>query len=144
MDPQITKPAREGDFWVAPFLRGKKPLRERQRRRPTSQDSTCLVSQDSTCLVSQDSTCLVSQDNTCLVSQDSTCQGCQEHQKLVVSGTNVVTMARHGLILKDNEATGSGKVFRYLRGFRDTIKKIRNGRQSPKIPKRCILLYFPI
>ena len=86
-----------------------------------SPDSTCLVSQDSTCLVSQDSTCLVSQDSTCLVSQDSTCQGCQEHQKLVVSGTNVVAMARHGPILQDNEATGSGKVFKYLPGLRDII-----------------------
>ena len=32
-------------------------------------------------------------------------------------------MARHGPILKDNEAMGSGKVFKYLPGLRDTIKK---------------------
>ena len=36
---------------------------------------------------------------------------------------NVVAMARHGPILKDNEATGSGKVFKYLRGLGDAIKK---------------------
>ena len=103
-------------------------------------DSTCLVSQDSTCLVSQDSTCLVSQDSICVVSQDSTCQGCQEHRKLVVSGTNVVAMARHGPILKDNEATGSGKVFRYLPGLRDTIKN----RKWPAKSQNPKTLYFTV
>ena len=34
---------------------------------------------------------------------------------------NGVAMARHGPILKDNEATGSGKVFKYLPGLRDII-----------------------
>ena len=88
--------------------------------------------------------CLVSQDSTCLVSQDSTCQGCQKHQKIVVSGTNVVAMARHGPILKDSEATGSGKVFRYLPGLRDITTKIENGCRSPKIQKHRILPYIPI
>ena len=36
--------------------------------------------------------------------------------------TNRVAMARHGLILSQDEATGSGKVFKCLPGFRDTIK----------------------
>ena len=36
---------------------------------------------------------------------------------------NGVTVARHGPILKDNEAMGSGKVFKYLRGLQDTIRK---------------------
>ena len=35
----------------------------------------------------------------------------------------MVTMARHGPILNDNEATGSGKVSKYLPGLWDTIKK---------------------
>ena len=38
------------------------------------------------------------------------------------SGTNVVAMAPHGPILNDNEAMGSGKVFKYLRSLQDTIK----------------------
>ena len=36
---------------------------------------------------------------------------------------NGVAMARHGLILNHNEATGSRKVSRYLPGLRDAIKK---------------------
>ena len=44
-----------------------------------------------------------------------------ECRKLVVLGMNVVAVARHRLILWENEATGSGKVFRYLPGLRDTI-----------------------
>ena len=43
--------------------------------------------------------------------------------KFTIRGMKWVAMARHGPILKDNEATGSGKVFRYLPGLRDTIKK---------------------
>ena len=91
--------------------------------------------------MSQDSTCLVSQDSTCLVSQDSTCQGCQEHQKLVVSGTNVVAMARHGPILKDNEATCARKVFKYLRGFRDIINK---SEMVAKVPKSKNTVFYRI
>ena len=81
----------------------------------------------------------------------STCQGCQEHQQLVVSGTNVVAMARHGPISKDNEATGSGKVFRYLPGLRDTIKKSKIAAKVPKCKNTVfyrrlsyIFLYYPI
>ena len=44
-------------------------------------------------------------------------------EKIVISGVNGVAVDRHGLILWENEATGSGKVFRYLPGLRDTIKK---------------------
>ena len=42
-------------------------------------------------------------------------------QNEVISGVNGVGMDRHGLILRENEATGSGKVFKYLPGLRDTI-----------------------
>ena len=72
------------------------------------------------------------QDSTCLVSQDSTCQGCQKHQQIVVSGTNVVAMARHGPILKDNEATGARKVFKYPGDLQDTIN---NSKNVPKVQK---------
>ena len=41
--------------------------------------------------------------------------------ELVILGTNLVAMARHGLILKDNEATGSGKVLKYLLDLPDTV-----------------------
>ena len=43
--------------------------------------------------------------------------------KSIIWGVNGVAVARHGPILKDNEATGARKVFRYPRGLRDTIKK---------------------
>ena len=49
---------------------------------------------------------------------------------------NGVAMARHGPILNDNEAMGSGKVFKYLPGLRDTIKKSKTAteyKQSPNI-----------
>ena len=41
--------------------------------------------------------------------------------KLAIWDTNVVAMARHGLISNNNEATGSAKVFKYLPGLRGTI-----------------------
>ena len=39
----------------------------------------------------------------------------------VVLGVNGGAMDRHGLILWENEATGSRKVFRYLLDLRDAI-----------------------
>ena len=57
----------------------------------------------------------------------------------IISGMNRVPMARHGLILRENEATGSRKVFKYLPGLRDTIK-LKKYCQSPKNPKTP---YFP-
>ena len=47
--------------------------------------------------------------------------GCQEHRQFAILGVNGVGMARHGPILNDNEAMGSGKVSKYLPGLRDTI-----------------------
>ena len=44
----------------------------------------------------------------------------KKHQQLVVSGTNVVAMARHGLILWENGATGLRIIFKCLPGLRDT------------------------
>ena len=42
-------------------------------------------------------------------------------QIYIILGMNGVAMARHGLILWQNEATGSRKVFRYLPGLRDAV-----------------------
>ena len=71
------------------------------------------------------------------------CLACQEHRKFVILEMNEVPMARHGLILKDNEAMGSGKVFKYLPGLRDTIFI---SKCPPKIkhPKKHILPYIYI
>ena len=52
-----------------------------------------------------------------------------------------VAMARHGPILKDNEATGSGKVFKYLRGFRDIIKK---SKMAAKVQKSKNTAFYRI
>ena len=69
------------------------------------------------------------------------CLACQEHRQFVILGMNEVPMARHGLILKDNEAMGSGKVFKYLPGLRDIIciSKI-----AADVRKTHKLLYFYI
>ena len=54
--------------------------------------------------------------------------------KFTIRGMKWVAMARHGPVLKDNEATGSGKVFKYLPGLRDIIKKSKMAAkvQKPK------------
>jgi hypothetical protein len=53
----------------------------------------------------------------------------------LISDVNGVAMAIHGPILKDNEATGSRKVFKYLLGLWNTIKKQKMSLKSenPKI-----------
>ena len=60
----------------------------------------------------------------------------QDVWKYVILGTNGVAMARHGLILSHNEATGSRKVSRYLPDLRDAIKisKMFTKSKNPKIP----------
>ena len=52
--------------------------------------------------------------------------------KFTIRGMKWVAMARHGPILKDNEATGSGKVFKYLPGLRDTTKKSKMAAKAQK------------
>ena len=47
------------------------------------------------------------------------------HKVEVISGMNGVAMARNGLILSQDGATGSRKVFRYLWGLWDIIKNIK-------------------
>ena len=54
---------------------------------------------------------------------------------------NEVAVARHWPILKDNEATGSGKVFKYLRGFQDTMKK---SKMAAKVPKSKNATFYRI
>ena len=61
---------------------------------------------------------------------------------------NGVAMARHGLILSQDGATDSRKVFKYLPGLRDTIlrpkmtkkTKILKIQKSRKFP--CIYIYI--
>ena len=43
----------------------------------------------------------------------------------MILGLNGVVVARHGLILWENDATGVRKVFRYLPGLRDHRKKMK-------------------
>ena len=50
--------------------------------------------------------------------------------KVVIFGMNGVAVARNGLILWENDATGSRKVFRWLRGLWEAIKKSKIGKKS--------------
>ena len=49
---------------------------------------------------------------------------------------NGAAMARHGLILRETEATGSRKVFKCLPGFRDTILTPKFTQKNPNPLKR--------
>ena len=59
----------------------------------------------------------------------------------IIFGTNGVAMARHGPILNDNEAMGSGKVSKYLQGLRDTIK---NSKMPAKVQKSPHPVFYSI
>ena len=72
------------------------------------------------------------------------CLACQEHRKFVILGMNEIPMARHGLILKDNEAMGSGKVFKYLPGLRDVIFISKRYRKSKKNKNTKTHIYYHI
>ncbi len=69
-------------------------------------------------------------------------RGCQELIKLIIFGMNGVAVARYELILSEDGATGSRKVFRYLLGLRDAIYNSINGGKSQEIQKYSILRYF--
>ena len=58
---------------------------------------------------------------------------------------NWVPVARHGLILWENEATGSRKVSRYLPGLWDTIflSKMSAEIPKPKNPELSVYLHSP-
>ncbi len=57
---------------------------------------------------------------------------------------NGVAVARRGPILNDNEAMGSGKVFKYLPGLWDTIRNSKNVAEVQKCKNKHILPYIPI
>ena len=69
------------------------------------------------------------------------CLGCRGHRELVIWGVDGVAVARHGPILNDNEAMGSGKTFKYLRGLRDTIQ---NSKMAAKVPKTQNPVFYRI
>ena len=50
----------------------------------------------------------------------------------MIWGLNGLVVARHGLILRENDATGVRKVFKYLPGLQDHTNKSKIG-PSPKI-----------
>ena len=54
---------------------------------------------------------------------------------------NEVAVARHGPILKDNEATGLRKVFKYLPGLRDANKK---SKMAAKVQKSKNPVFYRI
>ena len=63
------------------------------------------------------------------------------------SGTIGVAVRVLEAILRENEATGSRKVFKYLPGLQDTIlspKLLDKVPKSKKSKKSCILPYIPI
>ena len=45
-------------------------------------------------------------------------------RNLVVSGVTGGVVERHGLILRENDATGVRKVFKYLPDLRDLVNKL--------------------
>ena len=47
----------------------------------------------------------------------------QVRNVLVVSGVNGIVVDRHGLILRESDATDVRKVFRYLLDLRDLVNK---------------------
>ena len=67
----------------------------------------------------------------------------------MVWGLKRVAMARHGLILSQDGATSLRKVFKYLPGLRDTIKKSKMAEksQNPELqdsPLSYYLLLFGV
>ena len=61
-------------------------------------------------------------------------------QKLIILGVNGVAVDRYGLILWENEATGSRKVFKYLLGLREAIKNSKMPKNI-KNQKICFFVY---
>ena len=65
-----------------------------------------------------------------------------ESCKFMILEVNGVAVGRHGPILRENEATGARKVFRYPRGLRDTIKKSKKVVRTPKSKKSAFCRIF--
>ena len=51
-------------------------------------------------------------------------------------------MDRHGPILKDNEAMGSGKVSKYLPGLQDTIENTKMAAKVQKSQNTIFIVFF--
>ena len=54
----------------------------------------------------------------------------EKHADSILLGMNGVAVARNGLILWENDATGSRKVFRWLPGLWEVIKKSKIGKKT--------------
>ena len=65
-----------------------------------------------------------------------------KRRKSIMLGMNGVAVARHGPILKDNEATGSGKIFKYLQGLPDTIHNLKKNAEVNKNPQTPYFTVF--
>ena len=65
----------------------------------------------------------------------------QVRRHLVILGVNGVVVDGDGLILWENDATGSRKVFKYLLGLWDTIK---NSKNAPKVTKSQNAVFYNI
>ena len=62
-------------------------------------------------------------------------------RKHIFVDTFGVAVARHGLILWQNEATGSRKVFRYLRGLREAVQ---NSKMAAKVQQCRNAVFYRI
>ena len=74
---------------------------------------------------------LWSSHSRCLVSTQNML-GLPKRGKGIILGTNGVAMARHGLILSQDEATSLGNVFKHLPGLRDIVLRSKIAAESPK------------
>ena len=91
-----------------------------------SREHMSVISREHMSVIIREHMSATSREHTRLLSQENTCLAYQEHSKCIILGTNGVAMARHGLILSQDGATGSRKVSRYLPGLRDAIKTSKN------------------
>ena len=70
----------------------------------------------------------------------------QKHRKCAILGVNGVAVARYGLILWENDATGSRKVSRYLPGLREAMTNSENAAKVQKTNKNkshhCLFFMF--
>ena len=62
----------------------------------------------------------------------------------MILGLNGVVVGGHGLILWENDATGVRKVFKYLPGLRDLIKKKMKIYVLHKIMNICVFPYISV
>ena len=82
----------------------------------------------------------------CLIKRVSSSGGCTSlgSREFIVSGMNEVAVARHGPILRENEATCARKVFKYPRGLQDIIKQSKMHVRVQKVQKPVFTVFFNI